>query len=316
MGFGHFFVDRPIFASVISIVLMIVGGVALLSLPIAQYPEIAPPTIVVAATYPGANAETIAETVASPIEQEVNGVEGMIYMTSQATGDGALSITVTFAPGTDLDNAQVQVQNRVAQAEPRLPEEVRRNGVVVNKRSSDFLMLVNLTSPDASTRCDLPVELRDGQSGRCAEADRRSGDIRIFGERELSLRVWLDPNRLASYSLAAGDVIAALAGSERPGAGWSAWPASRRLREPPSRLPSRHRAASRRRSSSVTLSSGRRRMGGSCASATSPVLNWALSNTARTPISMATRRSASGFNKGRAPTHCLPPLACRGKWNG
>jgi multidrug efflux pump subunit AcrB len=150
MGFGHFFVERPIFASVISIVLMIVGGVALLSLPVAQYPEIAPPTIVVAATYPGANAETIAETVASPIEQEVNGVEGMIYMTSQATGDGALSITVTFAPGTDLDNAQVQVQNRVAQAEPRLPEEVRRNGVVVNKRSSDFLMLVNLTSPDAS----------------------------------------------------------------------------------------------------------------------------------------------------------------------
>jgi multidrug efflux pump subunit AcrB len=147
MGFGHFFVDRPIFASVISIVLMIVGGVALLALPIAQYPDIAPPTIVVAATYPGANAETIAETVAAPIEQEINGVEGMIYMTSQATGDGALSITVTFAPGTDLDNAQVQVQNRVAQAEPRLPEEVTRNGVVVNKRSSDFLMLDNLTSP-------------------------------------------------------------------------------------------------------------------------------------------------------------------------
>ena len=127
MRFGHFFVDRPIFASVISIVLMIVGGVALLTLPIAQYPEIAPPTIVVAATYPGANAETIAETVAAPMEQEINGVEGMIYMTSQATGDGSLSVTVTFAPGTDLDNAQVQVQNRVAQAEPRLPEEVRRN---------------------------------------------------------------------------------------------------------------------------------------------------------------------------------------------
>ena len=210
MGFGHFFVDRPIFASVISIVLMIVGGVALLSLPVAQYPEIAPPTIVVAATYPGANAETIAETVASPIEQEVNGVEGMIYMTSQATGDGALSITVTFAPGTDLDNAQVQVQNRVAQAEPRLPEEVRRNGVVVNKRSSDFLMLVNLTSPDASRDA---IYLSNYATVNLVDALKRIdgvGDIRIFGERELSLRVWLDPNRLATYSLAAGDVIEAL----------------------------------------------------------------------------------------------------------
>src|SRR4051812_28863025 len=211
MGFGHFFVDRPIFASVISIVLMIVGGVALLSLPVAQYPEIAPPTIVVAATYPGANAETIAETVASPIEQEVNGVEGMIYMTSQATGDGALSVTVTFAPGTNLDNAQVQVQNRVAQAEPRLPEEVRRNGVVVNKRSSDFLMLVNLTSPDASRDA---IYLSNYATVNLVDALKRIdgvGDIRIFGERELSLRVWLDPNRLATYSLAAGDGIAALA---------------------------------------------------------------------------------------------------------
>ena len=210
MGFGHFFVDRPIFASVISIVLMIVGGVALLALPIAQYPDIAPPTIVVAATYPGANAETIAETVAAPIEQEINGVEGMIYMTSQATGDGALSITVTFAPGTDLDNAQVQVQNRVAQAEPRLPEEVTRNGVVVNKRSSDFLMLVNLTSPDASRDA---IYLSNYASVNLVDALKRIsgvGDIRIFGERELSLRVWLDPNRLASYSLAAGDVIEAL----------------------------------------------------------------------------------------------------------
>jgi hydrophobe/amphiphile efflux-1 (HAE1) family protein len=210
MRFGHFFVDRPIFASVISIVLMIVGGVALLTLPIAQYPEIAPPTIVVAATYPGANAETIAETVAAPMEQEINGVEGMIYMTSQATGDGSLSVTVTFAPGTDLDNAQVQVQNRVAQAEPRLPEEVRRNGVVVNKRSSDFLMLVNLTSPDGSRDA---IYLSNYATVNLVDALKRIngvGDIRIFGERELSLRVWLDPNRLASYSLAAGDVIAAL----------------------------------------------------------------------------------------------------------
>src|SRR3954462_328163 len=211
MGFGHFFVDRPIFASVISIVLMIVGGVALLTLPVAQYPETAPPTIVVAASYPGANAETIAETVAAPMEQEINGVEGMIYMTSQATGDGSLSVTVTFAPGTDLDNAQVQVQNRVAQAEPRLPEEVRRNGVVVNKRSSDFLLLVNLTSPDASRDA---IYLSNYATVNLVDALKRIdgvGDIRIFGERKLSLRVWLDPNRLASYSLAAGAAMQALA---------------------------------------------------------------------------------------------------------
>ncbi|GBD50333.1 hypothetical protein METY_3546 [Methylopila sp. Yamaguchi] len=131
MGIGHFFVDRPIFASVVSIVLMIVGGVALLGLPIAQYPEIAPPTISVTAQYPGANAETIAETVAAPLEQQINGVEGMIYMNSLATGDGQLQLTVTFQPGTDQDIAQVQVQNRVSQADPRLPEAVRRNGVQV-----------------------------------------------------------------------------------------------------------------------------------------------------------------------------------------
>jgi HAE1 family hydrophobic/amphiphilic exporter-1 len=210
MGFGHFFVDRPIFASVVSVVLMILGGVALLSLPIAQYPEIAPPTINVAASYPGANAETIAETVSAPIEQEINGVEGMVYMTSQATGDGALSITVTFAPGTDLDVAQVQVQNRVAQAEPRLPEEVRRNGVLVNKRASDFLLLVNLISPDGSLDA---IYMSNYATTGLVDALKRIegvGDILIFGERELSLRVWLDPNRLAAYGLSAGEVVSAL----------------------------------------------------------------------------------------------------------
>ena len=210
MGFGHFFVDRPIFASVISIVLMIVGGVALLNLPIAQYPEIAPPTISVTAQYPGANAETIAETVAAPLEQQINGVEGMIYMNSLATGDGQLQLTVTFAPGTNQDIAQVQVQNRVGQAEPRLPEAVRRNGVQVNKRSSDFLMVVNLISPKKSLDT---VYLSNYASVNVVDALKRIegvGDIRIFGERELSLRVWLDPNRLSAYGLAAGDVVTAI----------------------------------------------------------------------------------------------------------
>ncbi|MDR4306849.1 multidrug efflux RND transporter permease subunit [Chelatococcus sambhunathii] len=210
MGFGHFFVDRPIFASVISIVLMIVGGVALLGLPIAQYPEIAPPTIVVQATYPGANAETIAETVAAPLEQQINGVEGMIYMNSLATGDGVLQLTVTFKPGTNQDIAQVQVQNRVAQAQPRLPEAVGRTGVTVNKRSSDFLMVVNLVSPNKSLDT---LYLSNYASVNVVDALKRIegvGDIRIFGERELSLRVWLDPNRLAAYGLAAGDVVAAI----------------------------------------------------------------------------------------------------------
>ena len=210
MGFGHFFVDRPIFASVVSILLVIVGAVALLGLPIAQYPEIAPPTISVTAQYPGANAETIAETVAAPLEQQINGVEGMIYMNSLATGDGQLQLTVTFQPGTDQDIAQVQVQNRVSQADPRLPEAVRRNGVQVNKRSSDFLMVVNMISPKKTLDT---VYMSNYASVNVIDALKRLegvGDIRIFGERELSLRVWLDPNRLAAYGLASGDVVSAI----------------------------------------------------------------------------------------------------------
>lgn len=210
MRFGHFFVDRPIFASVISIILMVIGIVALLGLPIAQYPSIAPPTVRVVATYPGASAETIAETVATPIEQAINGVEGMIYMSSQATGDGTLSITVTFGVGTDLDIAQVQVQNRVNSAEPRLPAEVRQLGVNVNKAASDFLLLVNLFSPDNSLD-----ELYISNYAYLNVRDQIQriegvGDIQLFGLRELSLRVWLDPARLASYGLAATDVTAAL----------------------------------------------------------------------------------------------------------
>src|SRR5215204_5087324 len=150
MRFAHFFVDRPIFAAVLSIVLVLVGGIAYLGLPVAQYPEIAPPTIVVRASYPGADAETVAATVAIPLEQQINGVEDMLYMSSNSTGDGNMSLTIAFELGTDLDDAQVLVQNRVSIATPRLPEEVRRLGVTTLKSSPDFIMVVHMLSPDDS----------------------------------------------------------------------------------------------------------------------------------------------------------------------
>src|SRR5687768_9303512 len=143
MRFAHFFVDRPIFASVVSIVVLIVGAIAYTQLPVSQYPEIAPPTIVVRAAYPGADAETVAATVATPIEQEINGVENMLYMSSYSSNDGAMALTVTFRPGTDLNQAQVLVQNRVAVAEPRLPEDVRRLGVTTAKSSPDLMMVIH-----------------------------------------------------------------------------------------------------------------------------------------------------------------------------
>ena len=150
MRIAHLSIDRPILATVMSVLVVIIGVAAYFTLPLAQYPEIAPPTVVVQAQYPGASAETVGDTVAVPLEQEINGVENMLYMSSQATGDGQLTLTVTFQLGTDLNEAQVLVQNRVAVAEPRLPEEVRRLGVTVRKTSPDLLMVVQLFSPDGS----------------------------------------------------------------------------------------------------------------------------------------------------------------------
>ena len=150
MNLSHFFIDRPIFAAVISIILTIVGAISYLTLPVSEYPDIAPPTVVVSATYPGASAEVIAQTVAAPLEQEINGVEGMLYIVSQSTGNGATSINVVFQSGIDIDKAQVLVQNRVAVAEPRLPEDVRRLGVTVRKNSPDLMMVIHLTSPDGT----------------------------------------------------------------------------------------------------------------------------------------------------------------------
>lgn len=208
--FSRFFIDRPIFASVLSIVITLCGGIALFTLPVTQYPEITPPTVEVSANFPGANARVVSDTVAAPIEQQVNGVEGMMYMSSQCTNDGAYSLTVTFRQGTDLNLAQVLVQNRVALAQPILPNLVQRRGVTVKKKSPSVLMIVNLYSPDRS-RDNLylsnyaTIQLRDELS-RLAGV----GDITFLGQRDYSMRVWLDPERLASHALTTDDVVHAI----------------------------------------------------------------------------------------------------------
>jgi len=210
MKFGRYFIDRPRFAAVISILIVLVGILAYIGLPVTQYPEIAPPTIVVSAVYPGATPEVIADTVATPIEQEVNGVENLIYMTSQSTSDGRMSLAITFELGTNLDTAQVLVQNRVAIAEPRLPEEVRRLGVVTRKSSPNLMMVIHLESPD-ETYDQLYIsnyallQVRDV----LARIDG-VGDLTVFGAREYAMRVWLDPERLAALDLTAGDVVSSL----------------------------------------------------------------------------------------------------------
>src|SRR5213594_827191 len=207
MNFSHFFIRRPIFAAVLSIVIVLVGLIAMNQLPIAQYPEIAPPTVVVRAVYPGANPKVLAETVATPIEQEVNGVENMLYMSSTSTSDGVMSLTITFKLGTDLNTAQVLVQNRVSIALPKLPEEVRRLGVTTTKRSSDLTMVAHLVSPDSSRD-----ELYLGNYAFLQVKDQLAripgvGDVTLFGARDYSMRIWLDPEKLAARNMTAGDVV-------------------------------------------------------------------------------------------------------------
>jgi multidrug efflux pump len=208
--FARFFIDRPVFATVLSLVIVVIGLVAFVGLPVSQYPDIAPPTIQVSAVYPGASATVVAETVATQLEVEINGVERMLYMSSSCGNDGSMNLVITFELGTDLDQAQVLVQNRVALAEPKLPEEVRRQGITVTKQSPNFLLVVNMISPDRSR--DLlflsnyaTLNIKD----ELARVDG-AGAVMIFGARDYSMRVWLDPDKLAARGLTPGDVSAAL----------------------------------------------------------------------------------------------------------
>ena len=209
-NFAYFFIDRPRFATVLSILIMLLGILAYFSLPVSQFPEVAPPTVVVRTAYPGATPDVIADTVAAPIEQEVNGVEDMLYMNSQSTSDGTYELTITFKLGTNLDDAQVLVQNRVAIGEPRLPEEVRRIGLTVQKSSPDLLMVVQMFSPDNSL--DL-LYISNYALLQAREQLRRLegvGSVRLFGGREYSMRIWLNPERLDLFKLTATDVVSAL----------------------------------------------------------------------------------------------------------
>jgi hydrophobe/amphiphile efflux-1 (HAE1) family protein len=209
--FPHFFIERPIFAAVLSILIVIVGAIAYPSLPVAQYPEIAPPTVVVSATYPGATAETVADTVAVPIEQQINGVEDMLYMSSSSVGDGTLTITVSFAQGVNVDQAQVLVQNRVSEAEPRLPQEVRNIGVTVRKNSPDILMAVAFYSPKQSL--DLQYI---GNYVTLQVTDRLKriggvGDVFTIGGRDYAMRIWIDPDLAAARNMTVDEITTAIA---------------------------------------------------------------------------------------------------------
>ncbi|WP_375170640.1 efflux RND transporter permease subunit [Marinobacter sp.] len=215
MKFPHFFIDRPIFATMLSLIILIGGGISLFQLPISEYPEVVPPTVVVTANYPGANPKVIAETVASPIEDEINGVENMLYMSSQATADGRMTLTVTFALGTDLDKAQVQVQNRVDIALPRLPEEVQRLGVVTEKSSPNLTMVVHLHSPDESR--DITYLANYAELNVKDQISRLGGvgDVQLFGGGEFAVRLWLKPDELAARNLNASDVVNAVRAQNR-----------------------------------------------------------------------------------------------------
>src|SRR5256885_4405331 len=207
MRFSRFFIDRPIFAAVLSVVIFIAGTISIFVLPISEYPEVVPPSIVVRAVYPGANPRVLAESVATPLEEQVNGVENMLYLSSQATADGVLTVTVTFRVGTDVDLAQVHVQNRVSLALPRLPEEVRQLGVTVVKSSPNITMVVHLVSPD--NRYDM-VYLRNYALLQVKDVLARIpgvGEVVMFGACDYAMRVWLDPNKVAARGLWARDVV-------------------------------------------------------------------------------------------------------------
>ena len=210
MDFSRFFIDRPIFAAVLSILIFITGLIAIPLLPVSEYPDVVPPSVQVRAEYPGANPKVIAETVATPLEEAINGVENMMYMKSVAGSDGVLVTTVTFRPGTDPDQAQVQVQNRVAQAEARLPEDVRRLGITTQKQSPTLTLVVHLFSPGGKYDS---LYMRNYATLKVKDELARLpgvGQIQIFGSGEYAMRVWLDPNKVAARGLTASDVVTAM----------------------------------------------------------------------------------------------------------
>src|SRR5579884_3264223 len=210
MNISRFFVDRPIFAAVLSLLIFIAGFISLWKLPISEYPEVVPPSIVVTAQYPGANPDVISKTVAAPLEEQINGVEDMLYMFSQGTSDGQMTLTITFKIGTDPDKAQQLVQNRVNQALPRLPDIVRQFGVTTLKSSPDLTMVVHLLSP--KERYDM---LYLGNYATLNIKDRISrlpgiGQVMVFGGSDYAMRLWLDPDKIAARNLSAEDVVNAI----------------------------------------------------------------------------------------------------------
>jgi HAE1 family hydrophobic/amphiphilic exporter-1 len=210
MRLPHFFIERPIFAAVVAILIVLFGAVSYPALPVAQYPEIAPPTVTVTAAYPGATAETIAETVATPLEEQINGVENMLYMSSSSQGDGSLTITITFAPGSDINEDQVLVQNRVATAEPRLPTEVQQIGVVTQKATPDLLLAATLVSPDHSLSQQYLSNYATIQLVDRLSRVHGVGKATVFGAREYSMRIWIDPDRAAELNLTVDEIVAAI----------------------------------------------------------------------------------------------------------
>src|SRR6184192_3181926 len=314
MNFPHFFIDRPIFAGVISIVITLVGVIALSTLPIAQYPEIAPPTIQVTTNYPGANAKVVSETVATPIEQQVNGVENMLYMSSQSTSDGNMTLSITFKLGTNLDTAQVLVQNRVAIAIPVLPPDVQRIGVTTKKQSPDITMVVHLVSPDGSldslfTSNYALLQIRD----ELARVDG-VGDINVFGAREYSMRLCLDRcHHVLRRQSTRRKLVRIRSRTCKSQLESSARRQCQRA-QPHFSTRSVRKAASRTKNSSVILSLKLAPTDKSLACAISRGSSWRLATTQSTAGSVESRRPRLRFTNSQDQTRSRPPMRCERRW--